>query len=107
MKFCPFCGAKLHGTGSSFCTECGKEIQEKQPDSSNERKARPSKHQKSAESLEAEAVDDYDGYYEDVLPPDLDRAKDGLDKAMVKKLTLLIMGAVLIIGLCVAMLYLL
>ena len=53
-----------------------------------------------------ELVDDgYDGYYDDVLPPDVDRVKDGVDKDLVKKI--IILGAVvtIVISMCVLLLY--
>lgn len=55
-----------------------------------------------------EAVDDgYDGYYNDVLPPDVDRIEEGVDKGLIKDIIVLCMAVILIIGLCVAMLYVL
>lgn len=55
-----------------------------------------------------EAVDDgYDGYYNDVLPPDLDREKEGLDKELIKKIAILGVAVMLIISLCVVMMYVL
>ena len=55
-----------------------------------------------------EAVDDgYDGYYNDVLPPDTDRVKDGLDKELVKKIVALCIGVTVVILMCVALLYIL
>ena len=55
-----------------------------------------------------EPVDDgYDGYYNDVLPPDLDRAKEGMDKELIKKIVALCVAVVFIIGLCVVMMYVL
>ena len=49
----------------------------------------------------------YDGYYDDVLPPDADRIEEGVDKRLIKDIILLCIAVVLIIGLCVAMLYVL
>lgn len=55
-----------------------------------------------------EPVDDgYDGYYNDVLPPDMDLMKDGLDKELMKKVAALISVVIFVIGLCVALLYIL
>ena len=55
-----------------------------------------------------EAVDEgYDGYYDDVLPPDVDRIEEGVDKRLIRDIILLCIAVVLIIGLCVAMLYVL
>lgn len=55
-----------------------------------------------------EAVNDgYDGYYDDVLPPDVDRIEEGVDKGLIKDIALLCIAVVLIVGICVAMLYVL
>lgn len=55
-----------------------------------------------------EAMDDgYDGYYDDVLPPDADWFEEGVDKGLIKDIVLLCIAVVLIICLCVAMLYVL
>ena len=51
--------------------------------------------------------DDYDGYYDDVLPPDLDREKEGLDKELIRKVALVGIGVFVIISMCVALLYVL
>ena len=60
------------------------------------------------EEIVGEAVDDgYDGYYDDVLPPDTDRVKEGLDKELVKKIVVLSVGVIFIISMCVVMLYIL
>ena len=53
-------------------------------------------------------VDDgYDGYYDDVIPPDTDRVKEGLDKELMKKIVALSVGVIFIISMCVVMLYVL
>lgn len=55
-----------------------------------------------------EKVDDgYDGYYDDLLPPDMDSAKEGLDKALIKQILLVGLVVFVIISLCVALLYVL
>ena len=55
-----------------------------------------------------EAVDDgYDGYYNDVLPPDTDRIKDGLDKDLVRNIVALTVAVLFTISMCVVMLYIL
>ena len=51
--------------------------------------------------------DGYDGYYDDILPPDLDREKEGLDKELIKKVVLVGIGVFVIISMCVALLYVL
>ena len=58
--------------------------------------------------IEGEPVEDgYDGYYDDILPPDLDREKEGPDKELIKKIVTLTVAVILIIGLCVVMMYVL
>ena len=48
-----------------------------------------------------------DGYYDDVLPPDQDRISEGLDKELIKNIVTLGIGFVVIVGLCIALLYVL
>ena len=130
MKYCPYCGAGFSDGTVSFCTECGKKLPEEKtvpPEAKEQskkvakkqkrKKEKKEKHKKDAkkkkpekEILEVmgEAVDDgYDGYYNDVLPPDTDRVKDGLDKELVKKIVALCIGVTVIILMCVALLYIL
>ena len=56
MRFCPYCGAEMQEPDILFCTECGRKLP------------------------------DYDGYYEDVLPIDEEREREGIDRELVKKL---------------------
>ena len=130
MKYCPYCGAGFSDGTVSFCTECGKKLPEektvppeakeqskkvaKKQKSKKEKKEKPKKDakkkkpEKEIPDVMGEAVDDgYDGYYNDVLPPDTDRVKDGLDKELVKKIVALCIGVTVIILMCVALLYIL
>lgn len=131
MKYCPYCGAGFSDGTVSFCSECGKkfpETKEEEPagkESSkkvSKEKSMPKKEKKEKRKKESkkkkekkdipeimgEAVDDgYDGYYNDVLPPDTDRVKDGLDKELIKKIVALCVGVTVIILMCVALLYVL
>lgn len=130
MKYCPYCGAGFSDGTVSFCTECGKKLPEektvppevkeqskKVAKKQKRKKEKKEKHKKDAKKKKAakeipevmgEAVDDgYDGYYNDVLPPDTDRVKDGLDKELVKKIVALCIGVTVIILMCVALLYVL
>lgn len=130
MKYCPYCGAGFSDGTVSFCTECGKKLPEEKtvpPEAKEQskkvakkqkrKKEKKEKHNKDAKKKKAakeipevmgEAVDDgYDGYYNDVLPPDTDRVKDGLDKELVKKIVALCIGVTVIILMCVALLYIL
>lgn len=136
MKYCPYCGADLLKENAVFCMECGKQlsvspqtipennqsVKKDEPDGSKatrcakkkpkEKGAKKEKRKKKAEppipEIMGEAVDDgYDDYYNDVLPPDLDRVKEGLDKELIKKIVVLGIAVICIIGICVAMMYLL
>ena len=130
MKYCPYCGAGFSDGTVSFCTECGKKLPEEKtvPPEAKEQSKKVSKKQKRKKEKKekykkdakkkkpekeipevmGEAVDDgYDGYYNDVLPPDTDRVKDGLDKELVKKIVALCIGVTVIILMCVALLYIL
>ena len=71
-------------------------------------KAKKKTKEEVLEEIVGEAVDDgYDGYYDDILPPDTDRVKEGLDKELIKKIVALSIGVVFIISMCVVMLYVL
>lgn len=125
MKYCPYCGAGFSDGTVSFCTECGKKLPEektvppeakeqsnkvakKQKKEKHKKDAKKKKPEKEIPEVMGEAVDDgYDGYYNDVLPPDTDRVKDGLDKELVKKIVALCIGVTVIILMCVALLYIL
>ena len=130
MKYCPYCGAGFSDGTVSFCTECGKKLPEEKtvpPEAKEQskkvakkqkrKKEKKEKHKKDAKKkkpekeipeIMGEAVDDgYDGYYNDVLPPDTDRVKDGLDKELVKKIVALCIGVTVIILMCVALVYIL
>ena len=130
MKYCPYCGAGFSDGIVSFCSECGKKLPEENavpPEAKEQskkvakkqkrKKEKKEKHKKDAKKKKpekeipevmGEAVDDgYDGYYNDVLPPDTDRVKDGLDKELVKKIVALCIGVTVVILMCVALLYIL
>lgn len=131
MKYCPYCGAGFSDGTVSFCSDCGKKLPEpKEAESAGKestkkvptKKSKPKKEKKEKRKKESkkkrekidipeimgEAVDDgYDGYYNDVLPPDTDRVKDGLDKELIKKIVALCVGVTVIILMCVALLYVL
>ena len=130
MKYCRYCGAGFSDGTVSFCTECGKKLPEEKtvpPEAKEQskkvakkqkrKKEKKEKHKKDAKKKKpekeipevmGEAVDDgYDGYYNDVLPPDTDRVKDGLDKELVKKIVALCIGVTVVILMCVALLYIL
>ena len=130
MKFCPYCGADLLDSNVLFCSHCGKKLppheagitepltEEKRPEPAPPQKETPRKEKrtkkkksspkKSTAPAETPSTDDgYDGYYDDVLPPDLDREREGLDKELIRKIVALGIGVVFIIALCVVMMYVL
>lgn len=45
----------------------------------------------------------YDGYYDDIVPADAGAVRPGMDREMIKKIILLVVGALLLIGLCVVL----
>lgn len=45
----------------------------------------------------------YDGYYDDIAPADAGAIRPGMDREMVKKIILLVVGTLLLIGLCVVL----
>ena len=95
---CRNCGSALPEQDAVVCPVCGKK----------RRKCRKKKEKLPIMEVVGEAVDEgYDGYYDDVLPPDADRIEEGVDKRLIKDIILLCIAVVLIIGLCVAMLYVL
>ena len=124
MKNCPDCGAELLDQNASICPRCGKHFTEsgrpsKKTAKGNAASASPDgkkkckrkklkKRKKLVPHTQNAAVDDgYDGYYNDVLPPDLDREKEGLDKELIKKIVALCVSVVFIIGICIVMMYVL
>jgi len=111
MKCCPYCGVVLTKDDAVFCRECGKKLpaNEKtefpfQTDSPKKGKRR--KQHSPIPEIVGEAVEDnYDGYYDDVLPPDLDRIREGVDRNLIKKIAILAVSVILVISLCVILLY--
>lgn len=123
VSFCQECGKKLNATPCAVQDEPIKEApasntptaekpSKKKKEKKEKKKAKQKKQRKSKKEdipeIIGEAVDDgYDGYYNDVLPPDTDRVKDGMDKELVKKIVALGIGVTVIILMCVALLYIL
>lgn len=123
MKFCPYCGAELLDDAAAFCTECGKtlpsqtdsesvpaqkgKIKKRNIDKKKFRK-KGGAHTVPHEPASAEKNDDgYDGYYDDIIPADNGNTRQALDKALIKKIVALIVGLLLVVGACVAIMYLL
>ena len=118
MKFCPFCGASVLDDTVSFCSECGKSLsisakqteekgsdtpphlKKKKPKNSNPEPPEPSEEVTKAE-------DGYDGYYDDIVPTDTGKPREGIDWVLMKKIGLIGAAVVIIICLCIAAMYLL
>lgn len=129
MKYCPYCGAPLQDSASSFCSECGQKLVPVQEEGCSEQKKkrfppilRAKKRKQQASDpvvseqepappddalLDAEADRNYDGYYDDILPTDLGKKREPVDRSLVIKILLLCAGVFLIISACVVALYLL
>ncbi len=92
----------------------GEKVKEKEVDKTGEQQIKPLEAPKSLKQQpEPLAVtgsipeDDYDGYYDDILPADEGRFSEGIDRGLVKKVVLIIGMVLLIVGACVMMMYLL
>ena len=129
MKYCPYCGADLVDGAASFCMECGKKLsgaksgQRKPAEERFKPRKRKKKeqefrfpksrkmHDKISEIRMDEPLlpkdDGYDGYYDDVLPADAGKLKEGVDMKLVKKISAVAGVMLLIIILCVVAMYLL
>lgn len=117
MKYCPYCGARYTDGTVFLCPACGKQFPiPEQLTSMYEKKQRQRKKDKAngcRESTDLSEITDkhretgYDGYYDDILPPDWDQIKDGIDKVLARNIIVLIASVILIIIMCVALLYVL
>lgn len=103
MKYCPYCGAELAAGDSSYCVECGRELTFAQP----ERRGSTPKKKRKKKQKPVPECEDYDGYYDDVLPEDADAQREGVDKGLVKRIVLLTLMVAVVIAGCVVALYLL
>lgn len=119
MKYCSYCGAEVLDE-AAFCGNCGKQLSavtseeflSATKNKKSKTKGKPAKKKckkkeaKPIPEIIGEPVDDgYDGYYNDVLPPDQDREQEGMDRELIQKIALLCIGFIFVVGLCVAMLY--
>lgn len=120
MKFCPYCGASLVGGAASFCAECGKQIpvhgakstsmpplrKHRSIGAEKRQGSRPtSKHPPKRKKNPMDI--NYDGYYNDVKPIDAGQQRDRLDPELIKKVILLVAGALGVILLAIAFMALL
>ena len=112
MKFCPYCGASLVGGAASFCAECGKQIpvhgakSTSMPPLRKHRSIGAEKRQGSHPAKNPMDIN-YDGYYNDVKPIDAGQQRDRLDPELIKKVILLVAGALGVILLAIAFMALL
>ena len=123
MKYCTYCGTKLEDERGVFCPECGQVLSDETENiKESKRKTEMKKHRKKKGNRkqsrrksavnrdyieESESLDDgYDGYYDDVLPVDEGKIRQGIDKEMLKRIIGLLIGVLITICACVAIMYL-
>ena len=122
MKYCPYCGANIVD-GAAFCLECGSKlpvIKQKDEKRFNQKKEKCDKEKKEEKSIKKKQTEsnknneimdnDYDGYYDDVIPSDrknMDNKAEYINSSMIKQIVLLIVGVLFIIAFCVLIMYLL
>lgn len=123
MKYCTYCGTELEDERGVFCPECGQVLSDetenikeskKKTEMKKHRKKKGNSKQSRRKSAvnrdcveESESLDDgYDGYYDDVLPVDEGKIRQGIDKEMLKRIIGLLIGVLITICACVAIMYL-
>ena len=104
MKYCPYCGAVLPDGAFSFCPACGKALPER---AKKEKMPKSTKARKRPKPVPEPPEDDYDGYYNDRIPLDAGKRREGLDFGIVKKVIAVVACLLDVIGACVALLYVL
>lgn len=119
VRYCPYCGVGLTDETYTFCLECGKQIpdkegavediktlHEKEKSGKNRKSIRRKRERESMEREKSEVLEDgYDGYYDDILPVDEGKIKQGIDKDMLKRIVGLVIGVFITICACVAIMY--
>ncbi len=123
MSYCPYCGADLTDGAFSFCPVCGNPLSEsgRRPEQDKRKSKNPKagprkkKKKRSRRGQPSERRpkpkrnpmdEEYDGYYDDVLPSDDGETRQGLDKNMIKRIAGLLAGVLVAIIACVAIMYL-
>lgn len=117
MKYCPYCGTEITDSTVSFCAECGEKLeilQDTHP--KKERKGRFFKkradrkvkieekapvEEQPDEQAEVQG-NDYDGYYDDIVPQDSNMIQQTVDKDLIKRLVMVGAGFITVIGICIA-----
>lgn len=125
--FCVECGVRINPsegkTGSSErMREGGDNGRREQP---SQRRPRPEERRRNADHgkrrtqgkpnhreesrpvrrYKLDQVDDYDGYYDDIVPSDKGNLHEEIDKKLIKKIGLLIFGVLMVVSLCLLMMY--
>lgn len=106
MKYCPYCGAVLPDGAFSFCPACGKALPEAKT-TTKKKKTKRKKKSRPVKSTPTQPEDGYDGYYDDRLPIDAGKRREGIDTAIIKKIVAVVVCLLVVIGACVALLYVL
>ena len=83
------------------------QLSDQRQDEDNRRDVVERKHNNPPICKRRIPVDDYDGYYDDVVPYDKGRVKEDNILEMVKKVFVIIIAALLIVAVCVVMMYVL
>ncbi len=121
MKYCPYCGAELFGSEVPFCAECGKHISQSDAAPQENKKKKKFRFGMSAKKKKGREIkkktdeepdtapeepeetvnDDYDGYYDDIMPFEEAAERQVIDKEIIKKIALIVTGVIGVIILCV------
>jgi len=101
MKYCPYCGAALEVTAAVFCPECGVSLSAAPTPAPKQKSKKKSQSRKKPAPAKRRIPDDYDGYYRDTSVADGGQVRTGLDPILAKKIVLLAIGVLLIIGLAI------
>jgi len=112
MKYCPYCGAVQEVSAALFCSECGAALTPSQPEpsskpashsgSSRKKKKRRTQTKTRAAPAKRRPPDDgYDGYYRDTPVADGGQVRIGLDPGLTKKIVMLAVSALLVVGLAI------
>ena len=123
ISFCAECGKQLPPGGQPQ-TEAAASLPAADPSRKRKKKPAPSRLKRGAKKGSGSSIEGapterlssreeepaapepdagYDGYYDDIVPADAGAVRPGMDREMIKKIILLVVGALLLIGLCVVL----
>lgn len=117
MKYCPYCGTEISDSTVSFCTECGEKLeilQDTQPKKERKRRFFKKRADRGVKTKEKAPIEeqtgeqaevqenDYDGYYDDIVPQDSNMIQQTVDKDLIKRLVMVGAGFITVIGICIA-----